>query len=461
MSFLFYSLTKTKMRKKIKKMLWRVATTASAATAALVLIGVLLVQASMGGAGNYGKAYVGADFGEIQGNEWVQNDAGQWVANGNANPSSYNGDLSSFMVLGDSISFGYMVGYTPQPVDPSLVTHTWPKLVADQAGVNLDVPFYSQLPDNLAVPGYTLGDMSTLYSALLAKNSLTQLVMGFYNYIYGDQTPVDYVLAENPTAVGVMIGNNDVLGAATNANVHLKTPVQYFQYLYSDMVSKLAADPERAVVVSTIPDVSAIPFLMPATDVTPFPQAIPVINYADNTPYTLTANDYISLAGIAKLNAQALPLVKCPGLNEAPNFACSGDVLTQAEVDAISAHTDAFNIAIRTIASQYNNVAVMNFDEVFDKLKENGIVIKGARYTLEYGGGLVSLDGVHPTKLGHGVLANEMIKTLNTNFATGIQPIVLHDIAANEVLAIDALTPPVALNAKAIENTQDIMNPNK
>ncbi len=55
-------------------------------------------------------------------------------------------DMSSFMVLGDSIPFGYMAGYTksdgtPLPqVAPELVPHSWPKLVANQAGVTMLLP---------------------------------------------------------------------------------------------------------------------------------------------------------------------------------------------------------------------------------------------------------------------------------------------------------------------------------
>lgn len=465
-SFLFfYSLTKTKMRKKVKGMLWRVAGMASAITAGLVLVGVgaLFFQASMQDMGQYGQANVGADFGEVGDTTWEQNAQGHWVADANANPNSQKGDMSKFMVLGDSISFGYMVGYTDestgQPlgaVDPSLVTKAWPKLVADQAGVEMELAFYSNTPNNLAVPGYALGDMATNYSTLLSKNQLTALVMGGYNYFFGDKTPVDYVLASGASTVGVMIGNNDVLGAATRGNLALKTPVSYFEYMYTDLVAKLAADGTRSVVVSTIPDVAAIPFLVPAEEFAAnvgVPLAyLPTLN-EDGTPYALASTDYVSLAGYGVLGAGA-PLTKCSNTT----YTCNGQVLTQGEVDQISAHAAAFNDVIRNLADQYSNVAVMDFDGLFSDIKEKGLVLQGSRYTLDYFGGLVSADGVHPTMLGHGVLANEMIKTLNTNFATGINPIVLHTIAADEQLAGAALTPPVSIRSNNFDKADKILN---
>ncbi|MCW5202051.1 hypothetical protein VU12_03830 [Desulfobulbus sp. US4] len=375
-------------------------------------------------------------------------------------------DMSSFMVLGDSIAFGYMAGYTGvdgQPlsqVSPELVPHAWPKLVANQAEVAMYLTFDPLPPDNLSVPGYTLSDMSSTYADLLAKNPLTEYVMGYYAASYGEHSsPLDFLLAEDPSTVAVMIGNNDILGAAIYANTALKTPIPFFEQMYNNLVVSLVADADRAVVTATIPDVSAIPFLVSMSSVAEiFPGGeIPagIAVNEDGTGYTIQSTDYITLAGIQNLQDNELPLIKCPS-SLTPSYACVGDILTQDELEEISAHTKAFNTAIRDIADQYANVAVMPFDNLFNNLAKHGRVIQGKKYTLEYDGGIISKDGIHPTKLGHGILANEMIRTLNSNFAADIPKLVLNTLAAEEELADGAITPPASFDSRAFEHARQI-----
>ncbi|WP_339133721.1 MAG: SGNH/GDSL hydrolase family protein [Candidatus Electrothrix sp. GW3-4] len=375
-------------------------------------------------------------------------------------------DMSSFMVLGDSIAFGYMAGYTgadgdPLPqVSPELVVHAWPKLVADQAGVEMGLTFYTNTPDNLSVPGYALNDMTVPYSSLLAANEVTKYVLGGYAAISGeDPSPLQVLLTENPSTAAVMIGNNDILGAAIYANSALKTPVNAFTAMYSNLVAELAAAPDRAVVTATIPDVSAIPFLLSA------PQAfdgeeIPagIASNEDGTAYAIQESDYITLQGMEKLK-HSLPLIKCPG-SATPSLACVGDILTEDELEEISAHTEAFNNAIRAIADHYDNVAIMAFDKLFRQLSRHGIVIQGRKYTLEYDGGLISKDGIHPTKLGHGVIANKIIQTLNSRFGADIPKLVLNTLAAEEELAEGSLPLPASFDSQAFEHARKMFRKN-
>ena len=51
-------------------------------------------------------------------------------------------------------------------------------------------------------------------------------------------------------------------------------------------------------------------------------------------------------------------------------------------------------------------------------------------------GGMFSLDGIHPSNIGHGLIANEFIKTMNQAYGTGIAEL------PPEVLQILFLTDP-------------------
>ncbi len=316
--------------------------------------------------------------------------------------------------------------------------------------------------------------MTKKYSELKAVERLaeaTALVFAGYAAEHGDMTPVEYLLKKNPSTVAVMIGNNDVLGAAIYANTILKTPASVFEEKYEQLVAALAdaENTNRAVAVSTIPDVSSIPFFVSVQTMSPQPLSYTAANH-DGTPYQIQSDDFITLTGVQKMQ-NSTQLVKCPGSsNPAPQ--CSGDILTSGEVAEISSHTKSLNDAIRKAADKRGNVAVMSFDRLFSRLlrgtrtavpvgkaftllkQQPGIAVADKRYTLAYGGGLFSKDGIHPSKLGHGVLANEMIRTLNRNFSANIPLLDLGPVAAGDELANPVA--PAAADSRAFEKSRSL-----
>jgi hypothetical protein len=53
----------------------------------------------------------------------------------------------------------------------------------------------------------------------------------------------------------------------------------------------------------------------------------------------------------------------------------------------------------------------------FAKVKASGVVVDGETFTTAYiAGNLFSLDGVHPSSKGEGIVANQFIKTMNASF---------------------------------------------
>ena len=63
-----------------------------------------------------------------------------------------------------------------------------------------------------------------------------------------------------------------------------------------------------------------------------------------------------------------------------------------------------------------------------------GYVTLGQRLSTEFLGGVFSLDGIHPTYTGHALIANEFIRALNTQFAAGIPPVSVGQVAASDPL---------------------------
>src|SRR5205085_1528790 len=110
---------------------------------------------------------------------------------------------------------------------------------------------------NTAVPGAEVIDIFNNLDATSHANQLTQIILG-------GLTQVQMMRRANPSFVSVWIGNNDVLGAATNSanagDSTLITPVATFQTNYGNVVDSVEAAGPRGAVLIGVANVTAIPF---------------------------------------------------------------------------------------------------------------------------------------------------------------------------------------------------------
>ncbi len=96
-------------------------------------------------------------------------------------------------------------------------------------------------------------------------------------------------------------------------------------------------------------------------------------------------------------------------------------ILVPSEITEINTAIDAYNVAIKAAATSQGYA----FVDANAKLKElatnSGIVWDGVRYTAKFvSGGAFSLDGVHLTGRGYGVIANEFIKSINATYSSSL-----------------------------------------
>jgi hypothetical protein len=96
-------------------------------------------------------------------------------------------------------------------------------------------------------------------------------------------------------------------------------------------------------------------------------------------------------------------------------------VLDAGEQTTAGNAVSAFNSTIATVAAA-KNAGLVDMNKFFTNVKANGLVTAaGLTFTADYiTGGLFSLDGVHPSSRGAGVVANEFLKVINAKFGTGI-----------------------------------------
>lgn len=376
-------------------------------------------------------------------------------------------DLSRLVVVGDSLSAGFQ--------DFSLVqsaqVNSYANLIARQAGTPLVLPligepgvpakliptsvfpFIGQAPGvspgrlnpmeqatNLAVPGQTLQEVLFRKPGIPNPNSpdgiqlLTDLVLGFPGILL--PTPVllsqvEWVerFAQNPatrpTFIIAWAGNNDALFSILGANPNLVTPVPVFENLYGQFLSRLRAT-GATLVVANIPDVTAVPYLTPARDLVP--SLAQGFGMGPGTVYRLLQlqpGDYLvpgALAEIAKMVAarslQPLPSM-CAAVAPGMPFPQTACVLRADQVRQIQSTVDQYNRIIARAAANYGAVLV-DIQSLMDRVSRHGYIVNGQRLTTELGGGLFSLDAIHPTTIGQAVLADEFITTMNRTLGTSI-----------------------------------------
>jgi hypothetical protein len=361
-------------------------------------------------------------------------------------------DLSTLVVIGDSTSAGFQNGSL---LAQQQVTG-YASLVARQAGVQLPLPLIAfpgipnvitnvsigpplvierapgtstgrvnptVQPTNLAVPGATVQD------ALVARanclfDDLTDLVLGLPQPCLGSGLPLSQIEraeALNPTTVLVWLGNEDALRAALNGNSSLLTPPAAFNTAFGEVMSRLAATGAK-LVVANIPDPTAIPFFTPA----------PVAAGLFGVPVQLFLLK-LGLGPADLLTPDAFPLIAPILLNPNPGALPSNVVLDAAEILAIRSATQAYNTSIANHATA-NGAPVVDLAGLSETIRARGIVIGGQRLTINFLGGIFSLDGVHLTNTGYAVIANEFIKALNTNFSAGIPPLSVREIQKSDPL---------------------------
>lgn len=369
-------------------------------------------------------------------------------------------DFSRLVVIGDSISAGFQSGGLAE----TFQTRSYGVLIAGAAGVPLSIPLIGEpgipnvlelveigpppviLPSpgtspgrldpfaqatNLAVPGHRVGDTLTTRPDL-PVDSITDLVLGLPGLFAGiSKSQVEWAEALAPTTALVWIGSNDALAAALGADPAFLTDPAAFQASFAELATRLEAT-GATVVFANVPDVTVIPFLFSRRELA----------------YFLGVPD--SLLGLA-LGVGADDLVTQPALalippilqGQVPGPLPPSVVLTADEARQIAARVEIFNGIIAGEAERIG-AGLVDVNALLRDSDANGQLVCGQRLSAGFGGGLFSLDLVHPSSTTHGIVANAFIDELNARFDAGLGSIDLCPILANDpyVLPVSTVAPP-------------------
>ncbi len=265
--------------------------------------------------------------------------------------------------------------------------------------------FPDEINTNVATSGATLN--SLLYQRANAQTQAqisneTELVL-----YPRQQTQIEYVESALPDMILCWIGNNDILSAATafgNMNASQLTSTADFERDYIALVDRLNAltSNGKKVVFANIPDVTDIGFLVDrntAEAMTGFSVPLP-------------DGHYTSIIGVF-----IMQFLGDASLVSDPNF-----VLNEIEIAAIKSRTMAFNAIIQREADRID-MPVVDVNSKFSEFISTPPVFSGKTLSNTMLGGMFSLDGIHPSNIGHALIANEFIKTMNLAFSMTVPEI--------------------------------------
>jgi len=353
-------------------------------------------------------------------------------------------------VIAGQIHTPLVLPLVPSPGAPNtleLISAQFPPVIEPVPGTlpfpPLDNPFADI--NDLAVPGQTVADaLNRKPNANFATTDETQLatdlVLGFPCPILlpcPALSQVQRAVALRPTTVIVDIGNNDILAAVTSGQLPslLSAPDAFFANFnnsYGSLLNSLAAT-KATLIVGNLPDVMEAAYFVPVSK----------LAQRENLPLLLVMEalgvgplDFVTLAALPAI--EAILTRSAPGplpvfcLVASPSTPC---VVTFAEAAAVRLVTIVLNAIIQVQAAIHGAVVVDLFS-LIDHLYADGYQLGNSTLTTDYLGGLFSLDGLHPTNTGYGIMANEFIKDINEAFQTNIPPANILEIAEHDPLVL-------------------------
>jgi hypothetical protein len=327
------------------------------------------------------------------------------------------------------VGMGDSIGEGVQSADATWQTqiNSYLNLVAQQMGVSFPLPLIVGTPVSYI---FTVSGRSRLNPNLNALNLAVSgaTVNSLLNQVTSSPVANEADLVLEPrTGVTQMqigqslaapftvcwIGNGDALQSVLawdQLSSPPLTPIPQFTSDYATIATDLQSIGGH-VVVGTIPDIPQIAFVFTPQDLITFL----------GSDYGLQPGYYTTLPTMLLIK---LGLVDGTTILQNPNY-----VLTPANAALISQTIATYNNIIKNDAAEYG-LAVADINAYFEELQQNPPVFHGVALTRQFNGGFFSLDGVHPSDIGHGLGANIVIQVANQKFGLKIPLLTQNQLTA-------------------------------
>ena len=295
----------------------------------------------------------------------------------------------------------YPIGFTRQPV---LVPRPLQSTVLDR------VP--PAPVRNLSIPSLTVKEACELrpVQPLIRRDShkLTalNLTLGVLHIARGDEntlTQVEYALECYPTFALICLGYSEALEAAVNGKPDLLPRAESFCADYRRILTPLC-QAGAEVLVLTIPDPLDTAYFSTLNGAAKIAMVEPAVL---QTLYGLNEDRLLTVHGLNEIGFQLFGRSVGP-LPE--NATLSVEVGQQ-----ISRRISELNDALVLLAREHG-AKVYDLCAFLHRFKSGGITTGTRRLTAEYLGGFYSLNGYYPGATGHALIANELLRFLDSNY---------------------------------------------
>ncbi len=285
--------------------------------------------------------------------------------------------------------------------------------------------------NNLGIPGIVVQDV------LIGKTKLHSVSHSpMFEYVLrnplpdpysGEYSAYDQAKFFTPTILLCWVGMYDVLGyaqySASAPSLSQPTSAEDFTNHYSALMDSLRSIALVGVVVANIPDILDMPYFNVVPHV--------VIDSVTNTPLLDDQGNTIPLIGVEEGDKVLMPakfaIKQGYGI---PEGVLNGNgepvpddmVLDASEIALVQQAITDYNAIIDSVCS-LRKIPVVDMYSFFKQIND-GYQVAGTTFTSDFiTGGFYSLDGIHPSDLGHALIANEWIDVINSAFRITIPPV--------------------------------------
>jgi lysophospholipase L1-like esterase len=286
---------------------------------------------------------------------------------------------------------------------------------------------------NVAVPGALVVD------GLENLGNPTALT----TFFLGGQTQFQALRRATPTFVTVELGITDALRSATDTlnagNPALITPVATFQTQYGELLDSLQAANPGGVLLIGVPYATVVPYFSKGSYFDSIATRGPTDATPDTFPPNFTVNPNCAAPGgdnvLIPFPAGAARVAFAKANPGTPvGVDCADDVnVLASELGALTTAVTGYNTFIQSQAAARSSATgrpwvYVDVNLLLAALPPGAIPAfpntppRPTSVTAPFGP-FFSLDGVHPSAATHKLVANALIQTINTAYATSLQPI--------------------------------------
>lgn len=324
---------------------------------------------------------------------------------------------------------------------------------------------YPKPYNNLGVPGAVLYDLlDTTDFAQKSQALQNPFYMAFLRTGQMGKSILDQAINLKPNLITIWMGNNDVLlyaisGGTVSTTVQngkpVPTPSDKFLGIYQAGLTKLTMSlPNAKIILFTIPDVTGAAYFhtIPWNGLVLTDQSkVDALNLAYQQlgsliRFHLGANGFVAKTldgNLRQLTSDDDLLLQVPKDSLALYQMGSNPmipipkkyVLFMEEINLVKNTVKEYNGDINSLTAISPNIKIKDMNAVFNQILTSGYPVPGSTtVTANYiSGELLSLDGIHPTARGYGLLANEILKFINQTYGSDIPFIEVQNLPAIKV----------------------------